>query len=186
MQTHSATRLDVTPFFDMELILNVSQEKRIGGAALDRLVALWREWLPALQVYTVTADKTEYLAVWLDIVVEEAVDAAWATSPSQAYLDNALAQALCMSAVHSLLPEIEDAGCAPAPRPTPALRAALESADLPYKDGGPALTRRYAVVTPYPFKGGCEICHLQKQCPKGQDQHPTGAATITLPGYEHD
>ena len=183
MQQHSATSLDVTPFFDMELIMNISQEKRLGGAALDRLVALWQEWLPMLHVRSIDTGKIQYLAVWLEAPVEDAVDAAWAASPTQGYLDNALAQALCMSAVHSVLPEIEDAGCAPAPRPADALRAALEAEGLPYKGEGPTLSLRYAVVTHYPFKGGCEICHLQDQCPKGQGQ--AGAASVVLPGYEN-
>lgn len=182
MHEHKAERLDVTPFFDMELIMSMSQEKRLGGAVLDRLVSLWREWLPALNVYTIDTGKIQYIAVWLNTTVEDAIDAAWAESPSQAYMDNVLAQALCMSAVHSVLPEIEDAGCAPAPRPTQALSAALELQGLPYKGEGPTLSRRYAVVTHYPFKGGCEICHLQNQCPKGQGQ--AQAASVVLPGYE--
>ena len=32
------------------------------------------------------------------------------------------------------------------------------------------------------FKGGCEICHLQSNCPKGQGK--SEAASVVLPGYE--
>ena len=45
--------------------------------------------------------------------------------------------------------------------------------------GEPGLARRYAVVTHYPYRGGCEICTLQQQCPKSG-----GDMTVTLPGYE--
>ena len=37
-------------------------------------------------------------------------------------------------------------------------------------------------MTHYPFKGGCEICHLQSNCPKGQGK--SEAASVVLPGYE--
>ncbi|MEG2140264.1 MAG: hypothetical protein RRY20_05700, partial [Bilophila sp.] len=88
-----------------------------------------------------------------------------------------------MAAVHEVVPEIEEAGCAPAPKPTAALRAALEAEGVPYKnDTDPTLSRRYAVVTHSPFKGGCEICVLQRDCPKGQGQNQ--AASLVLPGYE--
>ena len=90
---------------------------------------------------------------------------------------------MCMAAVHGVIPEIEDAGCAPAPKPTAALREALEAEGIPYtNDKDPILSRRYAVVTHYPFKGGCEICVLQSNCPKGQGQME--AASVVLPGYE--
>lgn len=182
--SYSTEELEVTPYFDLELVMNISQEKRIGGAALERLAKLWEAWTPHLHARVIDTGKIKYLAVWLEEPVEEAIDTAWAESPSQAFLDNALAQSLCMGVVNDLLPEIEEAGCAPAPRPTDALRAALEAEGIPYKGEGPGLARRYAVVTHYPFKGACEICYLQSQCPKGQGQ--AGAASVVLPGYEQE
>lgn len=182
MTTHTRQDITIAPDFDLELIMNISQEKRLGGAALERLVTLWEKWQPLLHVCTLDTGKIKYLLVWLEKEVEDAVDAAWADSPSQGYLDNALAQAMCMGAIQQCVPEVENAGCAPAPRPTDALRMALADAHVPYKDDGPTLSRRYAVVTHYPFKGGCEICHLQDACPKGQGQGQ--AATVVLPGYE--
>lgn len=177
-------KVEVTPYFDLENILQNAQESRLGGAALERLVRLWEEWVPEINVRVFDMGKVKYLAVWLNEKVEEAVDKSWADSPSQAYMDNALAQSLCMAAVNHVLPEVEDGGCAPAPRPTDKLRAALEGQGLPYKGDGPTLSRRFAVVTHYPFKGGCEICHLQDQCPKGQGQ--SGASSVVLPGYEQN
>ncbi len=182
MSTFTAEKMEITPYFDIELIMRNSQETRMGGQILERCVTLWEEWSSQLQVHTVNTGKITYLVVWLPEEVEEAIDTAWAESPSQAYLDNSLAQTLCMGAVHSILPEVEDAGCAPAPRPTDALRHALEELGMPYKDDGPSLTRRFGVVTHYPFKGGCEICYLQSNCPKGQGQ--AESSTFVLPGYE--
>ena len=65
---------------------------------------------------------------------------------------------------------------------TEALREALAGLGLAYKEGQPTLNRRFALVTHYPFKGGCEICHLQDNCPKGQGQ--AESMSIVLPGHE--
>ena len=110
------------------------------------------------------------------------MDDKWEEAPSEAFMYNALAQVMCMGIVHSLLPEVEEAGCAPAPHPTDALADALEAEGVPYATvGEPGLSRRFAVVTHYPFRGGCEICMLQKECPKaGGDR----GMSVTLPGFE--
>ena len=62
------------------------------------------------------------------------------------------------------------------------LQTVLAGLGLEYKEGQPTLNRRFALVTHYPFKGGCEICHLQSNCPKGQGK--SEAASVVLPGYE--
>ena len=183
MTAFTAETIESRPWFDMELFMNVSQETRIGGEVMERLMALWDEWLPQLTVKTLDTGKIKYLLVWLGEPVEAAVDKLWNESPSTSYMYNALAQTMCMAAVHEAIPQIEDAGCAPAPRPTAALRAALEAEGVPYRnETDPVLSRRYAVVPHYPFKGGCEICVLQGACPKGQGQRQ--AASVVLPGYE--
>ena len=112
----------ITPYFDMEGFMTLSQETRLGGAVLERLVKLWGEWMKELRVVEVTTGKISYLVVWLPESIEQAVDATWEKSPSEGWQDNNLAQFLCMAAVQQLLPQVEDAGCAPAPRPTEALR----------------------------------------------------------------
>ncbi len=170
------------PYFDMEGFMTMSHETRLGGAVLQRLVDLWGQWLPKLKVCEISTGKIAYLAVWLPEDVEGFVDAAWEKSASDGFMVNNLAQFMCMAAVQELLPEVESAGCAPSPRPTAALRAALAGLGLEYREGAATLSRRYAVVTHYPFRGGCEICHLQDQCPKGQGQ--AESASVLLPGYE--
>lgn len=191
MTAYTAETLEVTPYFDIERLMELSQETRLGGEVLEKLAARWEQWLPLLHVRRLDVGKVQYLLTWLEQDVEEQIDKFWEDAPSDAYLYNALAQLLCMGAVHQILPEIEDAGCAPAPRPTEKLAAALQGEGLSYK-AGPTLSLRYAVVTHFPFKGGCEICHLQAECPKGQGGGqaqqgcPSGqaAASVVLPGYE--
>ena len=185
MSETSIAERQIQPYFDMEAFMNMSRETRLGGAVLERLVKLWGEWLPELKAYEVGTGKISYLAIWLPESVEQAVDEAWGKSPSDGFLINNLAQFLCMAAVQEFLPEVEDGGCAPSPRPTSALREALAGLGLPYKsEESSLLSRRYAVVTPFPFRGGCEICHMQSHCPKGQGQ--TESASILLPGYERE
>ncbi len=186
MSEYTVETLSVTPYFDIEMIMSTSQETRIGGALMDRLAERWGRWLPELQARRIETDGQSYLAVWLGQTVEDEVDDLWEEAPSEAFLYNALAQSLCMSAVHGLLPEVEDAGCAPAPRPSPALDAALAAEGLPYlEDEGRQLVRRYAVTTYYPFKGACEICNLRPGCPKASGELQEGFS-ITLPGFEPD
>ena len=174
---YSAEQMEIHPYFDLELLMSMSGETRLGGAVTERLMRLWEQWAPETHALRILAAPSEYLAVWLNARVEEDVDRAWDQSPSEAYLANALAQVLCMSTVHGIIPEIQDAGCAPAPRTTDMLRAALTAEGLPYTPSG-TLARRYAVVTHYPFKGGCEICTLQHACPKAQG----AGSSVLLPG----
>ena len=167
----------------MELFMGVSQETRLGGDVMDRFMTLWKNWLPHLTVKGIDTGKIKYL--WsLDESVEQDVDKAWEGSPSNAFLYNALAQTMCMAAVHAVIPEVQDAGCAPAPNPPPRCAKRWRPRVFRYSnDKDPILSRRYAVVTHYPFKGGCEICVLQSNCPKGQGQME--ATSVVLPGYEH-
>ncbi len=184
MSNYTIEKITTDPYFDLELIMRNSQETRIGGQMFERFAMLWDKWKDEINVYTIDTGKIKYLVTWLPESVEEEIDSSWADAPSKAYSDNALAQTLCMGAVHEILPDVESAGCAPAPRPTEALREALAEIGMPYKDEGPTLTRRFAVVTHYPFKGGCEICYLQKNCPKGQGQNDV--ASFVLPGHEQE
>ena len=182
MAEYTIKELEAAPYFDLELLLGVSQESRIDGDVMKELSDVWDRWVPHAHVRHIEAGGKGYLLAWLDESVEDDVDEKWDDAPSEAFMYNALAQVMCMGLVHSLLPEVEDAGCAPAPKPTDELADALEDLGVPYQVmGEPGLARRFGVVTHYPFRGGCEICMLQKNCPKaGGDK----GMTITLPGYE--
>ena len=176
--------VQIEPYFDMELFLSTSQETRIGGELMEKLSACWDAWIPHAKAMQITVDDAAYLLVWLEKEVEDAVDEAWDKTPSDAFAYNALAQVICMTMVHAALPMVEEAGCAPAPAPSACLAEGLEKAGVPYADGvGPTLSRRYAVVTHHPFRGGCEVCSLREQCPKGSGCG-SEAASVTLPGYD--
>lgn len=173
-------KLDITPWFDMELFLSLSQETRMDGDMMNRCMGLWKEWSKSLHACRLSAGERQYLLVWLDDVVEDELDAAWDNAPADGFFLNTLAQTLCMSTVHDVLPEVQDAGCAPAPKVTPELAEALRNAGVPYQNAGPTLSRRFAVVTPYPFGGGCEVCTLKDDCPK----HKSGVSSVVLPGFD--
>lgn len=160
------------PYFDLELFLQTAGETRIGGRETDECLLFWEQWSAAsLFCKTVAARGRTFLAVWLGEDVEQTVDAAWDESPSRGFLLNALAQTLCMCAVHEHIPEIEDAGCAPVPAPDSGLATALTEAGLPARapadtEGGLLFARRYAVVTRTPFSGACDACALMASCPR--------------------
>lgn len=171
------------PEFDLEEFMNLSQETRLSQEALAGLGDLWEKWHASLKTVHIKAGRDSWLAIWLPEEVESEVDEAWRKSPGEGYLINSLAQYLCMAAVNSLLPQIVDAGCAPCPAPDIKLKQALDEIGLG-QPGGEDLSvlRRYAILTHYPFRGGCEICALQADCPKHKGEQ--GFASVVLPGYE--
>ena len=184
MADYTSENLEAKPYFNIEMFLQLSQETRIDGALMDRAAELWEKWLTHLTVKKLKVGKIQYLAVWLDEEVEKDCDDAWDVSPSDAYMITNLAQAFVMSSIYSILPDVESAGCAPAPRPTDSLVAAMEAEGCAYNTNASALTRRFAVLTFYPFKGACDICYLQPDCPKGNGQDDGGS--LTIPGFEAD
>lgn len=185
MSQKTVTEHQLRPYFDIEEFMGLCQEKRLGGAVLERILGQWEAWLPLLRACQVASGPSSWLAVWLPEEVETAVDETWAHSPSEGFQLNVLAQYLCMSAVQELLPQVAAGGCAPSPKPTAELRSALAELGVHYKDDDSSvLGRRYAVLTHFPFKGGCEVCHMRPMCPKGQGRGDN--ASIVLPGHERD
>lgn len=173
--------LTVEPYFDLEDFMNFSKESRLEGDTFEKLQELWRDWQSLLKVQNLKQDKDSWLAVWLPQEVEELVDKSWEEAPGKGYLFHNLAQYLCMAAVQELIPQTAEGACAPAPKSGPALREALvKEGFLSGADGETG--RRYGVFTYYPFKGGCEICAVSEQCPKGSGGGDF--ASIVLPGHE--
>jgi hypothetical protein len=132
----------------------------------------WAVWMPGLHTRRILLDNKAYLAVWLDAAVEEEVDKTFASSPSEGFLLNSLAQTLCMSAVHDVLPLVAETGCAPLPEFTEELQAVLEQEGLckpltAKRSKKPQLTlaRRYAVLTNFAFGAACADCSLEADCP---------------------
>ena len=178
----ATTTLSIEPYFDLEEFMNHSRENRIDNQALEKLLELWENWSKLLTAKKIENDGASWLAVWLPEEIETAVDEAWQTAPSLGYLLNALAQYLSMSAIQELIPQVAQGNCAPAPAPDLRFLQALDGAGLPCREDGTPRDRRYAVITHYPFKGGCEVCNLISRCPKGSGKEDF--ATVVLPGYE--
>ena len=182
MSEFTVKELEATPYFDLELLMATSQESRIGSDMMAELAEAWDRWLPHARASQIETPSGGFLLAWLEEPVEDEVDGQWEDAPSKAFMYNALAQVMCMGIVHALLPEVEDVGCAPAPLPTDTLADALEQAGVSYMVmGEPGLSRRFAVATYYPFRGGCEICALKPSCPKINGSKDM---SVTLPGYE--
>lgn len=173
--------LELEPYFDLEEFMAFSQETRVDGKLMEQLSRLWERWLPMLNAREIKIDGKSILAVWLPQEVENEVDELFDQSPSQGFMINNLAQYLCMAAVAELLPQVAGSGCAPSPEPGQSLVDALTRAGLPCRLGASILPeRRYSTITWRPFRGGCEVCSLQDNCPKGNN------FSVVLPGYEKE
>jgi hypothetical protein len=164
--------LKVTPLLDLELLLLNSEMTSLEGKVVDSLMERWAAWMPSLHTRRILLDNKAYLAIWLDAVVEQEVDKAFAASPSEGFLLNSLAQTLCMSAVHDVLPLVAKTGCAPLPEFTETLQAVLEQEELckpvtakRSKKQQLTLARRYAVLTNFSFGSSCTECSLEEDCP---------------------
>lgn len=179
----SITHPEASPAFDMEEFMNFARETRIASATLEKLVDIWENWQSRLQTARIQHDKNSWLAIWLPVEIEDAVDKAWENSPGEGYLINSLAQYMCMAAVGALLPQTIDGGCAPSPEPAAPLVEGLARLGLAQPGKRElSLNRRFAVLTHYPYRGGCEICALRENCPKAQSGE--SYASVVLPGYE--
>ncbi len=180
---YTKEKLDLQPSFDMFALLELMQETRMGGEILDELGERWDTWLKHLNIYTLTVGKIGYLLVWLNREVEEEIDEQWSDSPEESFRFNCLAQCMIMATVQMVQPMVIEAGCAPAPRPTDSLIDALEDIGVPYNNTITALSLRFATLTHNPFRGACEICYLQENCPKAQGQSDS-FHSVELPGHD--
>lgn len=169
----------IEPGFDLEEFMNFSHESRISSEALDAMNDLWQKWTGLIRAEKVSAGQDSCLAIWLPAEIEAEIDSAWEKSPSEGFMLNNLAQYLCMAAVAELVPQTIDIGCAPTPRMSKDMEAAAANCGATL-DGKLA---RYAVLTWFPFRGGCEICALSNGCPRMTGGGPDFSGAV-LPGYE--
>ena len=72
-----------------------------------------------------------------------------------------------MCAAQSVMPELIGALRAPAFTPTREAKKKFKKLGLEWDEKG-TMNRNYAVFTPYPYKGGCEVCHSCDTCPSSQ------------------
>lgn len=182
MPDYTTEKLAVRPDFDFEMLFELLQETRLGGQIFEQLTATWNSWRDKLTVQRLDLSDARYLLVYLDQAVEDQIDQVWQKSPSEGFRLNCVAQAMCMSAVYQVLPDVEVAGCAPAPNPSADLAAVLEDLGLPYQEASPGtLVRRFSVLTHFPFRGACEICFLREDCPKAAGKAES-FHSVELPG----
>ena len=118
----------------------------------------------------------DLLFIHLPESVELQVSEAWRRSPGQGYILHCLAQKLCREALGLVLPQAAAAGCAPLPCLAPAEESALRLALAAHVCPGgvknellpavfPGMGRVYALLTYYPYAGGCACCALRENCP---------------------
>ncbi len=127
--------------------------------------------VPAVEGGVAEGAAQDVSAIFLAEEVEAAVDAAWRDSPLQGLLLDATAKALILRATAQLLPQTAADGCAPVPVLSAEQARALSAAGLVHPQTGlPA--RRYAVLTYFPYRGGCSVCALQRMCGRGRGASP--------------
>jgi len=156
------------PEFELMYFLEVCGETRIQHDLIERLETAWQDWKDRVHAYKLipsTAKNDEgFLLVYLTEGVENAVEEAWQESPESGMFFHNLAIALVMSAAQSLIPEMAE-GCAPLPRPGEEVLGVFEEMGLEWNPTIGALNRQYAVYTPMPYGGGCEVCMQSETCP---------------------
>lgn len=156
------------PEFDMMYFMEVAGETRIEGDMLEDFEEYWNKWTQNnLNAYELknTEGEGSFVLIYLDQDVDDAIEGIWQDSPTHGLLFHALAITIVMSSAQGFVPELQDGNCAPLPRPGEGVLGAFKELDLTWNDEG-TINRKYAVLTPYPYTGGCEVCYMSDTCPK--------------------
>lgn len=159
-----------TPEFDFMYFMEICGESRIEQEMLEKLQAAWADWkdrLHAFKLVPSTAKNEEegFLLIYLTEGVENAVEDAWQESQAAGMYFHNLAITMVMTAAQSLVPEMAQGACAPLPRPGKEVLEFFEARGMEWNENIAALDRQYAVYTPMPYRGGCEICMQSGTCP---------------------
>lgn len=163
--------LKVEPYFDLMYFMSVCGETRMEHGLVESLGPKWDAWVQHVNAKKLISEhepggkpeeRKGYLLVWLDKAVEDAVEESWQTEQKGGLAAHNLAISLVMSAAISAVPEI-GMGCAPLPKPDGPTQAAFKRLGLEWNADG-TVNRTYAVFTPHPFSGGCELCFKQETC----------------------
>ncbi len=104
-----------------------------------------------------------YLLTWFDRKLENILADLWFSSPSAAFALHEQMNQQILSTLQNQLPEICTHGCAPLPACKPELNRILRDFDIQQNKNG-QLDQIYAVLTFWPWKGGCTACSLKNSC----------------------
>ncbi len=164
-----STPIKVEAEFDIWLYAEISQEKRLQQELLSKLEPKWDKWINQLKGYELknVEGAGSWLLLYLDKAAEEEIDAIWEESPSDGLSFHALAITMVMSAAKLQIPELEQHQCAPLPNPVAPIQDAFEELGLEWATET-TISRKYAVFTHMPYKGGCAICSMEEECPTKQ------------------
>lgn len=166
MSKYTVKELQAQPAFDFWQYAELSGETRLDQRLIEKFGPVWNEWVGFLRVYQLenSSGHGSFLLIYLEQEVDAAVDAIWDESPSDGLAFHNLAICMVMSAAGSLVTELGEGKCAPLPRAGEGVREAMKDKDIEWTDDN-AINRKFAVFTPYPYNGGCEICLMSHTCP---------------------
>ena len=168
MTAFTTEKIDVEPWFDMELFMGVSQETRLGGDVMDRFMTLWKNWLPHLTVKGIDTGKIKYL--WSS---RRERGAGCGQGVGRFAVQRVLVQRAGADHVHGRRTRRDPRSAGRRLRARPKThRHAARSAGaegIPYSnDKDPILSRRYAVVTHYPSKAAVRSACFRATVPRGR------------------
>ena len=163
------------PEFDLWLYAEIAGETRFSDDLMRSLEEAWNRWRDHLKAVVLTRKQGQgsYLVVWLEEPVETEIDALWEKSPSDGLSMHNLAVTMVMGAARTAIPELELNKCAPMPKPTGSIQDAFEALGMEW-NADATVNRKYAVFTNMPYKGGCEVCFLEEDCPSSKMQKKWG------------
>jgi len=158
--------LQAQPEFDIMYFMEVSGLTRLDNDLLAKLEAAWMDWKDRIRMCHLGDEgQAGFLLVWLHEKVEELVEQAWDRSREEGEAFHNLAVTLVMAAAQAHVPQLLETGCAPLPKPGKAVLETFEELGLEWNPMTASLNRQYAVFTPDPYRGGCEICFQGDVCP---------------------
>ncbi|QGY41648.1 hypothetical protein GM415_16475 [Pseudodesulfovibrio cashew] len=168
MPKYEINPLQPKPEFDIMYFMEIAGESRIDQEIMDEFEPYWDKWAAEnIKAYELknTEGEGKFLLIYLDEEVDNTIEGIWQDSPTHGLLFHAMAITMVMSSAQGFVPELSDGKCAPLPRPGEGILGAFDELGLTWNDEG-TVNRKYAVLTPYPYTGGCEVCYLSATCPK--------------------